>query len=122
MSIAPQPAAPHDQSAVIEVVRASRGFAVLIGALLAVRRAAETSLAGACMRSLQRPWRVASGAERLRAGALTLATAVVVHITMNATLGDTAGRYWLAIPIAVLLLSVLLFVASRDFATKGKAL
>ena len=104
--------AADDQQDVLEIVRASRTFDRLAAALAVVPRAAETSAFMAVVRSAHARWSSAAPQHRARAAGLTLLTAALVHIVINGAFGDTAGRFWLAIPLAVALMAAALLLAS----------
>ena len=106
-----------DHHAVVDVVRESGVYRVLSVLLSAVSRAAQTSRCVAATRGAREMWTVAAMAERVRAIAVMLATASLVHLIVNASFGDPAGRFWLAIPVATLLGSGVLLIFSRRTGT-----
>jgi hypothetical protein len=113
---------PDDHDVVLLVVRSSGLYWMLSEMLAGVQRAAQTSACAAAARGVYGRWRTAPASQRVRAVAIMLATAAFVYLAANRLLGNTVGQFWVAIPVAVLIASAMLFVTSRDAGAAGKAL
>ena len=113
---------PDDHDVVLLVVRSSGLYWMLSEMLAVVQRAARTSVFAGAARGVYGRWRTAPAAQRVRAVAIMLATAGFVYLAANQLLGSTVGQFWVAIPVAVLIASAVLFVTSRDAGVTGKAL
>ena len=113
---------PDDHDVVLVVVRSSGLYRTLSQMLSVGQRAGQTSAFAAAARSGHGRWRTAPERQRLRALAIVLTTAALVYLVANGWFGDAVGQFWVAIPVAALIASGVLFVTSRDAGATGKAL
>jgi hypothetical protein len=117
MNIAPLSTAPDEERAVIEVVQSSRAFRWLSSMWMSIVGTVESSATAALIRAASRRWRALAHAERLRAAGVMLVVAAGVHVILNGSLGDPAGRMWLGVPVATIAFGALLLISSLDRGT-----